>query len=482
MVIFFRNNSRFFLQISKKSRTFAVANIAGMLYRKYENHLTDFLRTKADKILLLNGARQIGKSYIIRCVGKKLFRNFIEIDLKSDFDGAQTFANIRTTDELYIQLGAIAGKKLGTFEDTLVFLDEIQSYPHLLTMLKFLNQEKRYRFIASGSQLGVALSETLSVPIGSVAIEQMYPLDFEEFLIAVGCAKQTIEAARECFFARKPLAEGLHKYFMRQFRLYLLVGGMPEAVNMYLSEQNIVKIRAIHRDIHNLYRIDASQYDTRRKLVIRKIYDMLPSTMENKKKRVVVKNIEQKAGHAQFSDYADEFEYLTNSGIAMQVQAVSNPRFPLTESVRKNLLKLYINDVGLLTHLLYSKNINAILNDERSINLGAVYETVVAQELHAHGFVLHYYDNKQKGEVDFLINDYGKLQVLPIEVKSGKDYSTHSALNAFVQTPDYNISESIVLCNDANVFNKNGITYMPVYYVMFLNNDIPSDEAILPFG
>lgn len=169
--------------------------------------------------------------------------------------------------------------------------------------------------------------------------------------------------------------------------------------------------------------------------------------------------------------FAVEFEYLTNSGIALAVQAISNPRFPLLESENKNLLKLYMNDVGLLTFLLYGTNINAVLRDERSVNLGAVYETVVAQELHAHGFSLHYYDNKQKGEVDFLVDDYTNLTILPIEVKSGKDYTVHSALDNFLETPDYNIHHAVVLSNEREVCVRNGITYLPIYYCMFYQSD-----------
>ena len=241
-------------------------------------------------------------------------------------------------------------------------------------------------------------------------------------------------------------------------------------------------MREVQRDILNLYKIDASQYDTERRLVIRKIYEMIPSNMENKKKRIVVKRIEDKAGHKQFSDYADEFEYLTNSGIALSVQAISNPRFPLIESESKNLIKLYLNDVGLLTSLLYGLNINAVLGDERSINLGSVYESVVAQELHAHGSKLHYYDNKQRGEVDFLIDDFKSLTVLPIEVKSGKDYTIHSALTKFLSTPDYTVARAIVLCNEREVKTINGITYMPVYYAMFVGGStgVKSEDTVIP--
>lgn len=452
-----------------------------MLYRKFARRLEEFLNNEPRKILLVNGARQIGKSYIIRYVGKQLFKNFVEINLKADKEGMGIFQSVRSVDDFYLQLGAIAGDKLGNKQDTIVFLDEIQSYPHLMTMLKFLNEEGRYRYIASGSELGVALAQTPSVPIGSIAIEQMYPLDFEEFLLAMGCGQNTIDGVRRSFENRQSLNDSMHNYMLQQFKLYLLVGGMPDAINRFLENRNITQVRNIQRDIHTLYRIDASQYDEEKKLVIRNIYDLIPSNMENKKKRIIVKNIEGKSGHKQYSDYAEEFEYLTNSGVVLQVRAISNPKFPLLESESKNLLKLYLSDVGLLTNLLYGTNINAVLGDVLSINLGSVYESVVAQELHAHGFQLHYYDNKQRGEVDFLIDDYDSLTVLPIEVKSGKDYKVHSALDRFIATPDYHITRAVVLSNEQKVYEDSGIIYMPVYYVMFFKNQAATDsDCIIP--
>ena len=443
--------------------------------------MEEFLNNEPRKILLVNGARQIGKSYIIRYVGKQLFKNFVEINLKADKEGMGIFQSVRSVDDFYLQLGAIAGDKLGNKQDTIVFLDEIQSYPHLMTMLKFLNEEGKYRYIASGSELGVALAQTPSVPIGSIAIEQMYPLDFEEFLLAMGCGQNTIDGVRRSFEDRQSLNDSMHNYMLQQFKLYLLVGGMPDAINKFLENRNITQVRNIQRDIHTLYRIDASQYDEEKKLVIRNIYDLIPSNMENKKKRIIVKNIEGKSGHKQYSDYAEEFEYLTNSGVVLQVRAISNPKFPLLESESKNLLKLYLSDVGLLTNLLFGTNVNAVLGDVLSINLGSVYESVVAQELHAHGFQLHYYDNKQRGEVDFLIDDYDSLTVLPIEVKSGKDYKVHSALDRFIATPDYHITRAVVLSNEQKVYEDCGIIYMPVYYVMFFKNQAATDsDCIIP--
>lgn len=451
-----------------------------MLYRKFTKELEDFLLHEPNKILLVNGARQIGKSYLIRYVGKKLFKHYVEINLKADQESNRIFADVHSKEDFYLQLGAIAGNELGKENDTLVFLDEIQSYPHLMTMLKFLNEDGKYRYIASGSQLGVALSQTPSVPIGSIAIKQMFPLDFEEFLWAMGCGKEAIEAMKQRFSANESLNDSMHNYMLQQFKIYLLVGGMPDAINKFLENRNIAQVRTIQQDILGLYKIDASQYDEEKKLVIRKIYDMIPSNMENKKKRIIVKNIEGTKAHKQFSDYANEFEYLTNSGVALSVQAISNPAFPLIESESKNLLKLYLNDVGLLTSILYGNNINAVLRDERSVNLGAVYESVIAQELHAHGYTLHYYDNKQKGEVDYLIDDYKSLSVLPLEIKSGKDYTVHSALDKFLATPEYHIHQAIVLSNEQQVYVKDGITYLPIYYCMFLeNNKVDNEEEVV---
>lgn len=451
-----------------------------MLQRKFTTELSRFLHEEPDKIMLVNGARQIGKSYLIRYVSQQQFAHYIEINLQADKEGARTFANVHSVQDFYVQLGIFAGNELGSREDTIIFLDEIQAYPHLLTMLKFLNQDARYRYIASGSQLGIALKMTPSTPMGSIAIKQMYPLDFEEFLWAMGANSESISAIRSQFEKREMLNESLHEYVMRLFRLYLIVGGMPEAVNQFVQDQNITKVRAIQKDIIELYRVDASQYDEERKLKIRTIYDLIPSLLENKKKRVVYRDIEHIKGK-RYENYEEEFDYLTASGVAMAVRAISNPHFPLKESEQKNLLKLYINDVGLLTNLLYGMNANAILDDIKSINLGTVYESAVAQELHAHGCSLFYYDNKKLGEVDFIIDDYTNLSVLPIEVKSGKDYYVHSALDKFISNKDYSVKDAIVLCNRREVkMDKDGVTYMPVYYSMFIQGNNSTKDVILP--
>ena len=229
-----------------------------------------------------------------------------------------------------------------------------------------------------------------------------------------------------------------------------------------------------------MYAVDASKYEEEynKKLKIRRIFDMIPSNLENKKKRLVIKDIENKSWK-RTDDYIDEFDYLISAGIALEVKAISKPSYPLTENSGKNLLKLYLNDVGLLSGIFYRNNIKAVMSDIKSINLGSLYETVVAQELKAHGYNLYYYDNKKNGEVDYLIDDADNLSNIPIEVKSGKDYTVHSALDKFLSIEEYNIKRAYVLSNEQNVYTQNGITYIPIYYVMFFENNSNIVEQFL---
>lgn len=442
-----------------------------MLYRKITKRIEEYLSSDSERMLLIDGARQTGKSYIIRYVGEKMFSNYIEINMEEDKLGDRIFAEARTTNDFYMALSVVAGDRMKERENTLVFIDEIQAYDHLLTLVKFLMKEKRFTYIASGSSLGVALKKTQSVPVGSLDVQHMYPMDFEEFLYANGVGEVAIDAMRDCFNNNQALSVTIHEKMMDLFKKYLLVGGLPKAVEVFVESRNVVEFRSIQRETHELYGVDASKYEEEhnRKLKIRRIFDMIPSNLENKKKRVVIKDIEDKKWK-RFSNYLDEFDYLISAGIALEVKAVSIPTYPLAENSGKNLLKLYLNDVGILSGIFYRNNIKAVMSDIKSINLGSLYETVVAQELRAHGYDLYYYDNKQNGEVDYLIDDVDNLSNVPIEVKSGKDYTVHSALDKFVSNDDYNIKKAYVLSNEREVFVKNGITYIPIYYIMFFQN------------
>lgn len=439
-----------------------------MLYRKIEKTIRQYLLSDTRKMLVVDGARQVGKSFIIRYVGKDMFPNYIEINMEEDKLGERLFADVRTVADFYLALSTVAGEKMGERKDTLIFIDEIQAYPQLLTLVKFLVADGRFTYIASGSMLGITLQQTQSIPLGSIQRLHMYPLDFEEFLIANNVGSTAINSLRQNMAEQKAVSSNIHNRIMDLFRKYLLVGGLPECVDSFINENNIYHVRQIQNEIHELYMADAAKYekDNGEKLKIRRIYQMIPSNLENKKKRVVAKSIEGKKGK-RMADYEDEFDYLISAGIALEVKAVSQPQYPLVQSSGKNLLKLYLNDVGLLTNILYRTNIKPILDDNLSINLGSVYESVVAQELLAHGHDLFYYDNKKIGEVDYLVDDSSSVSVLPIEVKSGKDYKVHSALDKFLNIKDYGIKQAVVLSNDRTISQDRGIVYMPIYNVMF---------------
>ena len=440
-----------------------------MLYRKIQNYIENHLLSNSNKILIIDGARQIGKSFIIRYVGQKLFKNYIEINMEEDKLGNKLFAEAKTINDFYLALSIIAGDRMQAKSDTLVFIDEIQAYNHLLTLLKFLKEDDKFTYIASGSLLGVTLTNTSSIPLGSIQIKHMYPIDFEEFLIANGVGKLVLETMQKCFEELKTLPDALHNKILDLFKKYLIVGGLPDAVKIFVEQQNVMLIRKTHDDIYTLYGIDVAKYEkTHSKLKIQRIYKMIPSNLENKKKRMIASSIEEKKGK-RMADYEDEFDYLISAGVALDVKAISTPTYPLIENSGKNLLKLYLNDVGLLTGIFYKNNITPIMQDIKSINLGSVYETIVAQELKSHGFNLYYYDNKKNGEVDYLIDDANHLTVIPLEIKSGKDYYTHSALNKFLAIKEYNIHRAYVLSNEQQVIQNNGIVYMPIYNIMFFN-------------
>ncbi len=451
-----------------------------MLYRKIESFIRNHLASKNNKILLIEGARQIGKTYIIRKVSKELFENYIEINLVSDAADAKLFENVHSVDDFYFALSTIAGDKMKNRDNTIVFLDEIQEYPQLITLLKFLREDNKFEYIASGSLLGVTLAETTSIPIGSILHKRMYQLDFEEFLIANGFSQSAIETLEEKFRSKTSLEPPMHNKILDLFKKYLIVGGLPDCVNTFISTRNVAEIRQIQTDITNYYKADAVKCDDERRLKIRRIYEMLPAVMQNTKKRIVVKDIEGIKGK-RYANYVDEFDYLINSGIANEVKSISTPVYPLCQTQDKNLLKLYMNDVGLLSNLLFRNNTKPILDNVSSINLGALYETVVASQLKALDHNLFYYDNRKNGEVDFLIDDYESLTVLPIEVKSGRDYMIHSAINKFLSNDSYPVERGIVLSNEREIKEVNKITYYPIYFVMFIKtyNSFSENNLIL---
>lgn len=436
------------------------------MYRKISKYIEDYLTHDYNKILCIDGARQVGKTYIIRELCKKYFKNFIELNMSNDKIGDKIFANVGTINEFYIQVSALAGEKMDTKENTIIFIDEIQEYPQLLTLLKPLNDDDKYRYICSGSSLGISLSNTTLIPMGSIVEKKMYPMDFEEFLLANSFGEIALNYLKECFINKKSPELSIHNKVLNLFKMYLIVGGMPEAIKIFVESKNIFRVKEALQNIQNYYGADASKYDKEHKLKIKRIYDMVPSNIENKVKRIQYKKIEN-IDDVRYTKYIDEFDYLISSGIVLDTKAITEPKFPLIQSSSKNLIKLYMNDVGIFTNVLYQTNINAVLED-KGVNLGAVYETVVAQELICHNHKLYYYDRKKIGEVDYLIDDYNNLSVVPIEVKSGKDYMNFKALTKIIDEPNYKINYGYVLNNDSEIKQIDKIIYMPIYFIMFL--------------
>lgn len=440
--------------------------MTNLFERKISKEIEQYFVTDDAPILIIEGARQVGKSFIIRQLGRKYYKHFVEVNLVTDKEELKLFENIHSTKDLYYTVQAIAGKELGTYDDTLIFLDEIQENTSLITLLKFLRSEHKYKFIVSGSLLGVELRTTTSIPIGSISIERMYPMDIEEFLWANGIPKSLVDDIRTMVQNGESIPDGLHKRMMDLFKDYLICGGLPHCVDLFLSNHDVVQVRKTQKTIYDMYGDDASKYDLNNKMHTKAVLDSIPSSIENKRKRVFAKDIEGKE-NARFSDYKDDFENLVDSGVVLKVICCSNPVFPLRESSKRNLLKLYMCDVGILTCILYRNNVKPLREDIPQINLGNVYECVAAMQLSANGHTLYYSDNKKYGEVDYLIDDYDGLSVKALEIKSGKDYKKHNAIDKLIDiNGDY--CEGIILSNSRTIESYGKVTYLPIYALMFL--------------
>lgn len=435
-----------------------------MLERKISRYIEHFYEVNKGA-LLLSGARQVGKTYSVRRFAEKKFKSFIEINFVDNPDAVGIFSNAKNSSDILLRLSAFVNQPLIKGE-TLIFFDEVQLCPEIVTAIKFLVDDGRYRYIMSGSLLGVELNNLRSVPVGYMEVKEMYPLDLEEFMWAVGVNEDVIDSLKKSWEEKKHVDDFVHKKMMDVFRLYLIVGGMPAAVMSYKENNNLQDVMASQREIISLYKKDISQYDEKRSLKIKEVFDLIPSELNSKSKRFFIKDINTKA---RAEMYENEFLWLKNAGVAIPVFNVDEPKLPLKLASSRNLFKLFSNDVGLLA-CQYSDGIQLkILTGDDAINHGSVYENVVAQELLAHGFdELYYYNSKKMGELDFILEYDGN--VFPVEVKSGKDYSRHRALNNILTCPEYDIPQAVVLCNN-NFEVKDNVIYVPIYMMMFLQKE-----------
>ena len=443
-------------------------NEKAMLRRKISTFIEHFYAVNKGA-LLLTGARQIGKTYSVRQFANENFKSFIEINFVETPEAVEIFFNAKSSADILLRLSAFTDKPL-IKEETLIFFDEVQKCPEIVTAIKFLVDDGRYRYILSGSLLGVELNNLRSVPVGYMDIKDMYPLDLEEFMWAVGVNESVISKLKDSWEKGEPIDDFVHKKMMEIFRLYLIVGGMPAAVMSYKKNNNLQDVMESQREIIRLYRKDISQYDEKRQLRIKDVFDLIPSELNSKSKRFFIKSLNEKA---RAEMYKNEFLWLKDAGVAIPIYNIEEPKSPLKLASSRSLFKLFANDVGLLA-CQYSDGIQLkILMGNDDINFGSIYENVVAQELLAHGFEnQYYYNSKKMGEVDFVTELNGK--VFPIEVKSGKDYSRHRALNNILDCKEYDIPEAIVLCND-NTSLKGKVKYFPIYMMMFIYKEKSTD-------
>ncbi len=433
-----------------------------MLKRKIDNYLRNYYETTRNA-LLITGARQTGKTYSIRQFGKT-FKSFVEINFIEMPEAVELFKGAKNSSDILLRLSTITSVPLIKGE-TLVFFDEVQQCPDIVTAIKFLVDDGSFRYILSGSLLGVELKDLRSEPVGYMGVKEMYPLDFEEFISCVGINDVVIGALREAWQNRSPVDAFIHGKMMDLFRLYLIVGGMPAAVSKYVESNNLQEVMAVQQDIVRLYKRDISQYDPDNKLYIEEIFNLIPPELNAKNKRFILKRLNE---HTKFDRVENSFLWLTNAGVALPVYNVEEPKIPLLLSRSRNLFKLFQGDIGLLASQ-YAEGIQMrIIKGDKDINFGSIYENAVAQELVAHGITPYYYNNKKRGELDFVIELGGK--VLPIEVKSGKDYETHRALSNIMDCSEYDLPEALVL-NNENLRVAGKMVYAPIYMVMFLEKN-----------
>ena len=419
----------------------------------------------SDKALLIYGVRQAGKTFIIRECLMAAGCDYIEFNLIRQPEIVGILSGAASIDDLILKLSLYSDQKIIPGK-TFFFFDEIQKYKEIVTKIKFLVEDQRFRYILSGSLLGVEIVNLKSAPVGFLQTLNMYPLDFEEFLQVFNVGQPVLKILRQAFFTKTPVDEMIHGKIMEMFNLYLIIGGMPAAVEKYRTTGNIDDVMDEHRAIIEQYKLDFTQYEEEnRKLIITHIYELIPAELNEKNKRFMIADIRK---GLRYDRVEDSFTWLWKAGVALGVFNTTEPTVPLMLNEKSTLFKLFLSDVGLLTTI-YGKACKLkIVSKEKDVNKGAVYENVVAQELHAHGYPLYYYNSKKKGELDFVIEHAGR--VLPIEVKSGKDYEKHSALDNVMAAHEYGIQEAYVFTND-NIKVNGKLTYFPIYMVMFLQDE-----------
>lgn len=431
------------------------------MYRKDSIIIEEWLK-RSDKALLVTGARQIGKTWLIREeIAKSGYRkfevNFIDQPDLVDYLNVKMSAN-----EFLVKLKMIMPEDCKP-QETVVFFDEIQKCPEIVTKIKFLVEEGSFKYVMSGFLLGVELKGITSVPVGYLTVLRMYPMDFEEFMIANNVSKTTLEMLKAKFETCQPVDEFIHQKLLSLFFIYLIVGGMPDAVKIYIATKDIREVDKVQRDIVALYKEDFSQYESEdKKLKLISIYDIIPAELNKQNKKFVFTMLNKEL---KFDRYENSFLWLKDAGVALPVYNVEAPVIPLKASKSSNVFRLFSNDTGLLTSAYPAETKLELINKNSEVNNGAHFENAVAQQLTANGLEPYFCKKKNIGELDVLVEMDGK--VVPIEVKSGKAYKAHKSLDNFMKISDYHIEKAYVL-SVANMEQEGSVVYLPIYMCYLL--------------
>ena len=446
-----------------------------MLKRKIYNTLLAWKNKSQGKTaLLIDGARRVGKSFIAEEFAKNEYKSYILIDFgNAPQDILDTFLNDSADLDLFFaKLAAFYSTALYKRQSLLIF-DEVQQFPRARQLIKYLVADGRYDFIETGSLIRLKKNvQDIIIPSEEEHIE-MFPLDFEEFLWALG-DNATIPFVRQCFEKRLPLGQAVHRKIMNEFRQYVLVGGMPQAILAYLNSKNFEAADEAKRRILHLYRDDVSKFAAGYEDKVFAVFDGIPGQLSKKEKKYKLSSINK---DARFRNYEDSFLWLNEAMIVNACFNATDPHIGLALSADHSTQKCYMADTGLLVTLTFmdkpfteNELYRAILFDKLNINEGMLMENIVAQMLRCNGHKLYFYsrnDNEHREnhmEIDFLISENKKIA--PIEVKSA-DYRSHSSLDKFRRKFSNNIGNSYILYSK-DVLQKDGIIHLPFYMAMFL--------------
>lgn len=434
-----------------------------MIQRNLFSKLKEWKEKPNHKALLLDGARQVGKTFAVRTFAEECYESFLEINFVENPEASKIFKGSLDAEGIIMGITAYSGMPLKQGK-TLVFFDEVQECPRARTAIKFLVEDGRFDYIESGSLLGVTYQHVDSLPVGYEEELRVYPLTFAEFAVATGIQPDVIETAREACTKGEPVLAAIHERLLRAFRVYMAVGGMPAAVQTFLDTSDLARVLEVQNGILRLYRQDVAKYAPN-KAHVEAIFDAIPAELDKKNKRFKLSDLSKTA---RMERYESDFMWLTDAGVALPCYNISSPTVPLQINMQHNLFKLFLCDAGLLSAASVGAVQFDILQGDLSINQGSFLENVLAQQLVANGFKLYYYDKSKIGEVDFIVQKGS--EVLPLEAKSGNDYMTHKALDNLMAVEEWGLQRACVLCED-NVSEKGNVTYLPWYAIAFIEQD-----------